>query len=409
MAANDQEVRVSMRLISFLGTGNYGETTYSFESRTCRTRYVAQALASFIRPNEIRLIATAEAWNQHGDALAQRLSGSGHPVPEQVRVPTGGEPQQLWQMFGAIVEVIRTSGSPVLLDITHGFRMQPFFAAACIQYVQSVLPNPPQIRVVYGEYRGAEQESPIWELTPFLEVLSWSRNLMMFLRTGQADEIVKETESLGRALNKQRADEGAKSAFSQLPRLAGAMKGFGDDFTTIRTGSLLIGKGGETPSAQQLWDAIEQTWDEVAQRLPALALVLDQVRAMVEPLRTGGARLSSADGQRVLLALARQYQKMGRYSEGISVLREGWSTLNAPDNADMPGSDEFDDEERKKWDNQWAYRTGHPDSTTEVRNDIQHAGFRRRPNKPDWFQKRLDELLAEWEKDISATAGGHPE
>jgi CRISPR-associated protein Csx16 len=272
-----------MRVISFLGTGNYGETTYSFESSTCRTRYVAHALASFTRPNEIRLIATAEAWNQHGDALAQGLSGSGHPVPEQVRVPTGGEPQQLWQMFGAIVEVIRTSSSPVLLDITHGFRMQPFFAAACIQYVQSVLPNPPQIGVVYGEYRGSEQESPIWELTPFLEVLSWSRNLMMFLQTGQADDVVAPTEALGRELSRQWAMTGRQGTQPQLRALAQALSAFGDDFTTIRTGSLLIGR---QPSAQRLWDAIEWTREEVAQQLPALALVLDQVRAMVEPLRT---------------------------------------------------------------------------------------------------------------------------
>jgi CRISPR-associated protein Csx16 len=149
-----------------------------------------------LKPREIKLIATEKAWSQHGDALAQELSKSGHPAPERVSVPTGGEPQHLWQMFGAIVEVIRSSKYPVLLDITHGFRMQPFFAAACIQYVQSVLPNPPQIRVVYGEYRPGENAiSPIWELTPFLEVLSWSRNLMMFLRTGQADEIVKPTEA----------------------------------------------------------------------------------------------------------------------------------------------------------------------------------------------------------------------
>jgi CRISPR-associated protein Csx16 len=395
-----------MRLISFLGTGDYRETTYAFDGATCRTRYVAHALASFTRPNEIRLIATAEAWNQHGNALAQGLSGSGHPVPEQVRVPTGGEPQQLWQMFGAIVEVIRTSSSPVLLDITHGFRMQPFFAAACIQYVQSVLPNPPQIRVVYGEYRGAEQESPIWELTPFLDVLSWSRNLMMFLRTGRADDVVEPTEALGRELNRQWATSGRQGPQPQLRTLAQSLSAFGDDFTTIRTGSLLIGK---QPSAQRLWDAIELTRNEVAQQLPALALVLDQVRAMVEPLRTGAARLSSADGQRVLLALARLYQKMGRYSEAISVLREGWSTFNAPCNSDQPGTDEFEDEERKKWDNQWAYRDGHSDPTTEVRNDIQHAGFRKKPNKPDWFKRRLEELLTEWERDLVPTEEGPPE
>jgi len=221
----------------------------------------------------------------------------------------------------------------------------------------------------------------------------------MFLRTGQADEIVKDTDNLGRSLNKQRARDGATLGYSELSQLARAIKSFGDDFTTIRTGSLLIGS---QPSAQRLWDAIERTRDEVAQQLPALALVLDQVQAMVDPLRTGDARLSSADGQRVLLALARLYQKMGRFSEAISVLREGWSTSNAPSNCDQPGTDDFDDDQRKQWDNNWAYRDGHPDPTTEVRNDIQHAGFRKRPNRPDWFKSRLDDLLDKWQTDIDA-------
>jgi CRISPR-associated protein Csx16 len=283
--------------------------------------------------------------------------------------------------------------------------MQPFFAAACIQYVQSVLPNPPQIRVVYGKYQMNEPESPIWELTPFLEVLSWSRNLMMFLRTGQADEIVKDTESLGRALNKQRAAEGARSGFSQLPKLAEAIEAFGNDFTTIRTGSLLIGK---QPSAQRLWDAIEQTRDEVAQHLPALALVLNQVRAMVEPLRTDGARLSSAEGQRVLLALARLYQKMGRYSEAISILREGWITLGATHDADHPGPG-FNRQSRESQEQSWQTATPQSRTVSEVRNDIQHAGFNQQPHDRRWFEEQLTTLLTQWQAAIDSMANPHLE
>lgn len=394
-----------MRLISFLGTGNYGETTYSFENSICRTQYVAHALASFTALTEIRLIATDEAWNQHGNALAQGLSGSRHPVPERVSVPTGGKPQQLWQMFGAIVDAIRTSSSPVLLDITHGFRMQPFFAAACIQYIQSVLPSPPQIRVVYGEFRGSEQESPIWELTPFLEVLSWSRNLMMFLRTGQADEVVAPTEALGCELSRQWALSGRQGRQPQLRALALALSAFGDDFTTIRTGSLLIGS---QSSAQRLWDVIERTRDEVTQQLPALALVLDQVRAMVKPLRSGGARLSSADGQRVLIALARLYQKMGRYSEAISVLREGWITLSAATNADEPGVG-FDKHAREEREQHWQTATPQARSVSELRNDIQHAGFNQQPHGRRWFEEQLTTLLNQWQAAIDLMEASHAE
>jgi CRISPR-associated protein Csx16 len=395
-----------MRLISFLGTGNYSETTYSFENSTCRARYVAHALASFTRPNEIRLIATTEAWNQHGQQVSALLKDCGHTNVNPSSIPTTGERDNLWTIFTTVVDLIRTSQGDILFDITHGFRAHPFFAAACIQYIQSVLPNPPQIRVVYGEFRGPEQESPIWELTPFLEVLSWSRNLMMFLRTGHADEVVAPTKALGRDLRKQWAATDRNNPQPGLENLGKALEAFGNDFTTIRTGSLLIGK---QPSAQRLWDAIERTRDEVAHHLPALALVLDQVRAMVEPLRTDGARLSSAEGQRVLLALARLYQKMGRYSEAISVLREGWITLGAPANTDQPGTDEFSNEWRDVQERVWRLQTRASLSVSEMRNDIQHAGFNQQPHDRRWFEEQLTILLNQWQAAIDSMKDRHPE
>lgn len=394
------------RLISFLGTGDYRETTYRFRSNTLRTKYVAQALALFTRPAEIHLIATDKAWNTHGSSLTDALLSSGCCRPERVSVPEGGDPDTFWKLFEAIVRLIRSNNRPVLLDITHGFRMQPFFAAACIEYIHSVLEDPPSIRVVYGEFREAGQESPIWELTPFLELLGWSRNLLMFLRTGQADQVVAATERLGRELGREWAERGRQGAQPQLRSLGRALKEFSDDFTTIRTGSLLVGN---ESSAQRLAEAIRRTRAEVQQHMPALAHVLDQVHAMVENLNTRGSRLSTANGQRALLALARLYQKMGRYSEAISVLREGWITLGAPSNADNPGHDDFDDDARKEQEKVWQTKTSQALTVSDVRNDIQHAGFRKQPKHQAWFERQLTSLLKEWEAAIDVMEDRSPE
>lgn len=399
-----------MRLISFLGTGDsngqYHSTTYVFDGGKVSTNYIAYALSKILNPKEIRLIATDEAWSLHGETLSKALTDASLPQPERVSVPTGGDARQLWGMFGAIVDVIQTSSGPVLLDITHGFRMQPFFAAACIQYVQSVLASPPQIRVVYGEFRGSNQESPIWELTPFVEVLSWSRNLMMFLRTGQADEVVVPTKELGRELRKQWATTDRNNPQPGLENLGTALEAFGNDFTTVRTGSLLVGS---KSSAQRLWEAIERTRDDVVKYLPALALVLDQVKDMVEPLRTGGARLSSKAGQQTLIALAKLYQKMGRYSEAISILREGWITLGAPPTTDQPGTTEFDNQGRTNQEEAWRSKTISSRSVCELRNDIQHAGFNKQPHDRTWFEKQLTSLLSKWEGAIRLMPEDHPE
>lgn len=387
-----------MRLISFLGTTDYGETTYKLNDQSCRTRYVVHALGTFERPDKIRLIATSEAWSKHGTAVSDLLTSNGIPRPDRIAVPTGGTAPELWQMFAGIVDAIREDDQPVLLDITNGLRMQPFFAAACVQYVQAVLQTPPAIRVVYAEYRKDEPTSPVWELTPFLDVLSWSRSLMIFLQTGQPDAVVDPTEQLARDLNKKWAASGKQGTPPQLRRLSSALKQFGDDLTTIRTGALLLGEQG---SARQLAAAINQTRAEVEYQLPALALVLDHVTEMVAPLR-GDARLSTPAGQRVLLALARLYQKMGRYSEAISILREGWITLGAPPTADHPGTAEFDNSAREKLDKEWSRRGGaDPDPVSEIRNDIQHAGFKKQPHDKRWFKEQLDRLLLKWESEIS--------
>jgi CRISPR-associated protein Csx16 len=397
MVPADREVGKSMRLISFLGIVNYGDTTYKFEEKSLPTKYVAHALAEFCKPSEIHLIATDEAWTQHGNSLARTLAEAAHPEPIRVSIPSSGEAENLWKLFGALVEAVRSSKAPVLLDITHGFRAHPFFAAACIQYVQAVVPNPPTIQVVYGEYRKDEPISPVWDLTPFLDVLSWSRNLMLFLRTGQADAVVEPTNRLARDLSKQWAIAGKQGPQPQLQKLSKALQQFGDDLTTIRTGSLLLGDGG---AARQLISAIEGTRAEVEHHLPALALVLDQVTEMVEPLR-GDARLSTSAGQRVLLSLARLYQKMGRYSEAISILREGWITLGASSAADNPGTPEFDNSAREARDKEWSRRGGDtPDPVSEVRNDIQHAGFKKQPHDKKWFKDQLDRLLCKWELEI---------
>jgi hypothetical protein len=381
-----------------MGTTDYGETTYTFNDKSCRTRYFVHALGTFERPGSIRVIATQEAWNKHGTAVSDLLVADGLSRPDRIAVPTGGTAPELWEMFGGIVDAIREDDQPVLLDITNGLRMQPFFAAACIQYVQAVIPKPPPVRVVYAEYRKDEGTSPVWELTPFLDVLSWSRSLMMFLQTGQTDAVVEPTERLARDLNKQWAASGKQGPQPQLRKLSGAIKRFGDDLTTIRTGSLLLGEQG---SARQLAAAIDQTRAEVENHLPALALVLDQVSEMVAPVR-GDARLSTAAGQRVLLALARLYQKMRRYSEAISILREGWITLHAREGADVPG-ESYEALLRDCAEAMWKYRVGDVwKEVLDLRNDIQHAGFRKSPRDKNTFEQQLTKLLTAWEDAINA-------
>ncbi|HPY39262.1 MAG TPA: TM1812 family CRISPR-associated protein, partial [Thiolinea sp.] len=111
-----------MRLITFLGTGNYAETCYTFDGQECQTRYVAAALATFLQADEITVLATEQAYTSHAQGLTDELVHLQLPHPTIRRIPSGGNTEELWQQFSIISDAV-TEGNitHVSFDITHGF------------------------------------------------------------------------------------------------------------------------------------------------------------------------------------------------------------------------------------------------------------------------------------------------
>jgi hypothetical protein len=132
--------------------------------------------------------------------------------------------------------------------------------------------------------------------------------------------------------------------------------------------------------------------------LPALANILDQVREMVEPLRTNGARLSSKAGQQALIALARLYQRMGRYSEAIPSFAKDGSRSAHPER--RSSGHWIRPTGTRAQEQSWQTATPQSRSVSELRNDIQHAGFNQQPHDRNWFEQQLTTLLGQWQKAI---------
>ena len=68
------------------------------------------------------------------------------------------------------MRVRAAAGTKIVLDITHGFRSSPFFAAAAVAFTRLVDKNLADLQVVYGafEARDANNITPIWDITPWL-------------------------------------------------------------------------------------------------------------------------------------------------------------------------------------------------------------------------------------------------
>jgi CRISPR-associated protein Csx16 len=407
-AAIEVPTQRTVRLVTFLGTGRYEKTKYRWSGRLDRagassvpsdvvsTKFVARAIAEFCGATEVVVLATEKAWETHGEEFRASLQTFGLRVPERAEdfFPNGATRDELWRQFGMLKDALRLPGGGlVLLDVTHGFRSSPFFAAAAAAFTRMVDPAPPELQVAYGafEAKDAEGVAPIWDVTPFVELLDWSRDLMLFLRTGRAAEVAGSVKAIGQALHRA-CYEGGRDKPNLKP-LAKAMKRLGEDVETVRTGSLLLGG---SSSVAAFLSKLEEAKGDLSRHIPPLDDLFDRIRSVFKPLQTDH-RLSEPGGLDAIQALASLYFKMGRYAEAAATLREGWINQHACERSDCPGRPEFDDEHRKSAEEAWKAADEYlAREIAGVRNDIQHAGYRRSPMRAATIKRKIDELISKF-------------
>lgn len=397
------------RLVAFLGLGSkqgdgsfrYSQANYlpsdSLKDWLCdevvTTEFMPIALATLGRVDEVVVLATVQAWRLHGDALLAQAHDRGLPTPSHRELPDGETPDQLWRQFEVVKEALRFGGE-VLLDVTLGYRAQPVFAAAAVSFVRSVDPNPAPIRMAYGAYDASQKgRTRLWDLTPFIDLLDWSQGLMLFLRTGRAEDISTPVLRMGEALRSDWARAGMQGPQPALDGLGKALEAFGNDLVTVRVKSLAV-NGRKTGSATRLAERIDAARVQVQRSIPPLADVLERILDRVRPL--AAADLTSEEGARALAALARTYLDMGRYAEAVAVVREAWVTRFTA------SGDEFDRKARERATRAWfAARRDMARTVATVRNDVEHAGFSDSPQASRSLIKAAGDLC----RDLEKTAG----
>jgi CRISPR-associated protein Csx16 len=403
-------IRERMRLVSFLGTNPYTPTRHRFPGASVgvETKYVCRAIAEFVQADEIAVIATTEAEAAHREHLVEELRRANLPTPVFHPVPKGESNAELWRQFGVTKELVRPpTGTHVALDITHAYRSQPFFAAAIAAFVRAVDRDPAPLRVFYAAFERDQPETPVWELTPFVDLVDWAQRVMLFLRTGRSADIAEPTIRLGGELSRRWA-ETREGPQPNLRKLGRALQQFGANLETMRAGDLLLGMGG---SARHLVTVLEETRVS-ADTIPPLADVLDRIRRdMVEPLLGASEHLANETGHGALAGLARLYLDMGRWAEAAAVVREGWITRHATPSAAFGernlGCPSVNETARRAAEDRWNAAEGDVARTiAQVRNDLEHAGFKKQPQPPEALQSRLRRLVSDF-ADLPA-AGERP-
>ncbi|HET6377348.1 MAG TPA: TM1812 family CRISPR-associated protein [Methylocella sp.] len=367
------------RLVTFLGTGNYQETVCQFgeHSQARPTRYVGRAFAEIFKAREVTVLATDQALDQHKSGLEEALREGNLPAPIFVRIPMGKNADERWDQFRLLKHQLRDCDGPVMLDVTHGFRSQPLFAASIVAFVRAIDETPPELRVCYAAFDARHGNfTPIWEITEFIALLDWAQSLRMLFKTGRAQEAAHETMRLGRALAKAWAESGKQGDRPNLDKLGTALHDFGADLETLRTGDLLIGRESTSSSVSNLLKRAQEAQEHVKQYAPPLADVLDRVVELTKPIADAGQDLSGPEGRKAVVELAKLYLRLGRYLEAAATVREGWINLYAPKTALVPGATTFDSKERKRAEERASKHDPDFQEVTDRRNDFLHAQYR---------------------------------
>ncbi|MDI9631212.1 MAG: TM1812 family CRISPR-associated protein [Acidobacteriota bacterium] len=380
-----------LRLVSFVGLGGrrpdgsrgYLSTRYLWEGQRVETEFLAEALCSFFKPREVVLLATLEAQAEHGAALTARLAAAG-VNPDFVELPAGASGDELWRQFELLAGALDLARRDTVLDITHGFRSQPFFSAAAVAFERAVTGREGQLRVVYGAFEAraeAENVTPVWDLTPFLELLDWSHALLLFLRTGQAEGVTAAVDDIGNRLLRAWAESGRRGPRpGEITSLSRALGRFGADLVALRSLGI-VGTPGREGSAAELLRVLRAHRAQIEARLPPLARVLDRLEREIAPLAAGGA-LGVGDGEEALAALARRYLEMGRLLEAAIVVREAWLTRCTSGETGTPRT--FQRDARLAAERQFRRRhAAEHERVSQLRNDLAHGGFRDNPARPE--------------------------
>ncbi len=386
-------------LIGFLGTGNYEHVRYVLDGREAPPTPLSVAALSALFPDHRPvLLTTREAYEKNWGLVETAFRELKKPVPDRVEIPSGKSEDEIWAMIERFVELV-PRGASVVLDVTHGFRTQPLLVFAAMGLLAE-MEHANAERVLYGAFdaRGDDGRAPFFDFTALLDLLAWSRALADFKRYGYATPLrTLLRESSGRAYRERRdyRPTGLVDLGDALGKVAGALA--------------LLRPVEAHQAARGLVQLSEQAEADLKAmpELRPLAGFLSEAIARYRSLGKGEG-LFSRDGVPVLGRMIRLYLELEQYPQAITLARESLVTLRTLDNCTNPLNREAREAAEKEI--SAAARVlrlnGRPASEdvvsyaelwnalADLRNDVDHAGFRESPRSAESVRKQAKELCS---------------
>lgn len=249
--------------ISFLGTSDYLETHYTFESRYISrpVRFIQEAaveyLASDWNEDDAIMIFTTESsiernWidNGHGadkerKGLRSCLLDLGLKVPiYDYDIPEGFNEKEIWDIFDIVYSKLE-EGDIVFFDVTHAFRSIPLFSTVLFNYARFMKGISIE-SVIYGSFETLGTVSFVKENIPVDQRYAPVINLTGLLKLQQFTEIASGLDNFGRVshneINEYVENSAGAKYQSTLSRMSDALRDFDNAMTSNNMEVLKNGK-----------------------------------------------------------------------------------------------------------------------------------------------------------------------
>ena len=403
-----------MKLLTFLGVGKYEETVYIWRDKEHLSRFAPVASCHFLQPDQLIVFLTEEAEQQVFEELKANLPK--HLDIRPVPVPLGKDDHELWQIFDQVTGAV-SAGEDVAFDITHGLRSFPLLGLLVAAFLRSGLEV--NVRaVLYGAFDVRDQNTiphrtPMFDLTTQLTLLEWAVAADRFNRTGDARYLA----SLVKNQQKDLAIKAGKNPelldqIGRLSNLAGALTSISQSLQLIRPYQAMEQIAGLGERIEKAHPALD-----MAAAARPFSLLLESIvhtyepLAQTDPLNVGNLRQTLS----VERSMIHWYVERERWIQAVSLARE-WLVSWVMIQLGMVNITKLSARQRienvvggEAHDFLNAKQTGQTFTPvflaslqnvenilslwlelTDVRNDIDHAGMRENPRKPEDLIQQIE-------------------
>ncbi len=385
-------------LLSFIGTVIYQSCKYVYNEMACETHLFPSAINNFFRDADrliVFLTDEAEKAKRKDDdityfeQLREGQSANNLLIPELIKIKSGKNQAELWEIFETIASSLNENDE-VVFDITHAFRSLPLLSFLVIAFLRETK-NIKLKAILYGAFEAKYKDdkgletTPVFDLSPFIELLDWLSATKQFKNTGNANFLVELLHS------------------SQDTRLSTSISALSDSLRLLRPSSVMD---------KSLILSKQLSNEENRKRIkskPFLEL-LESVEKSYSKFGLEKPIENKVEFIARLIELANWYFEKGQYVQSIATIRETIATIvchklkldffKSKDNRTL-AEGYLNQRDNEPINYEWK-DTNLPielkelwKSVTDLRNDVLHVGFNESPRSTNKVIKQNKEFLDE--------------